>query len=82
MIPMHKALGHQLWSIGWDVMVRGDQPIFIEFNINNGFFLADHSIDECEQMANFYEREVSLSAETNTTAQTASTNPSITVSLD
>jgi hypothetical protein len=36
MIPMHKALGHELWSIGWDVMVRDGVPLFIEFNINNG----------------------------------------------
>ncbi len=47
MIPMHKALGHELWSIGWDVMVRDGVPLFIEFNINNGaspvVTLLDHS---------------------------------------
>ena len=37
-------------SIGWDVMVEGDQPIFIEFNINNGFFACDHTVDELYQM--------------------------------
>ena len=29
---------------GWDVMVRGDEPLFIEFNINNGFYVADHTV--------------------------------------
>ena len=29
-------------------------PLFIEFNINNGFFVADHSIEEVEQMIAFY----------------------------
>jgi hypothetical protein len=26
--------------------VLSDVPVFIEFNINNGFFVADHSIEE------------------------------------
>jgi hypothetical protein len=37
--------------------VRGDEPIFIEFNINNGFYCADHSVDELYQMVNFYRRQ-------------------------
>jgi len=61
MIEMHQALctkgSHELWSIGWDVMIRDGEPYFLEFNINNGFFVADHSIDECDHMAQFYQRE-------------------------
>jgi len=53
---MHKNLGKELHSIGWDVMVRDDEPLFIEFNINNGFFICDHSMDEAEQMAAFFAR--------------------------
>lgn len=56
-LKMHKNLGKQLWSIGWDVMIREDQPVFLEFNINNGFFVADHPLDECEKMCDFFERE-------------------------
>ena len=48
MIPMHKALGHELWSIGWDVMVRDGVPLFIEFNINNGTLSAMN--DPCRVM--------------------------------
>jgi len=55
-IKMHKNLGKELHSIGWDVMVREDVPLFIEFNINNGFYVADHSMDELETMAEFYSR--------------------------
>ena len=55
-IKMHKNLGKELHSIGWDVMVVGGNPIFIEFNINNGFYVADHSMPELEQMADFYGR--------------------------
>lgn len=55
-IKMHKNLGKELHSIGWDVMVRNDQPIFIEFNINNGFYVADHSMAELETMAAYYTR--------------------------
>merc|ERR1712070_235822 len=55
-LKMHKNLGKELHSIGWDVMVRKDDPIFIEFNINNGFFVADHSMPELETMAEFYSR--------------------------
>jgi hypothetical protein len=54
---MHKNLGKELHSIGWDVMIVGDEPYFIEFNINNGFFVADHSMDELELMAEYYSRE-------------------------
>lgn len=53
---MHANLGKELHSIGWDVMVRGDEPLFIEFNINNGFFVCDHSMEELEQMCEFYSR--------------------------
>eukprot|EP00933_Yihiella_yeosuensis_P051364 TRINITY_DN49293_c0_g1_i1.p1 TRINITY_DN49293_c0_g1~~TRINITY_DN49293_c0_g1_i1.p1 ORF type:complete len:499 (-),score=99.17 TRINITY_DN49293_c0_g1_i1:624-2009(-) len=53
---MHKALGKELHSIGWDVMVVEDEPYFLEFNVNNGFFVADHWVAECEQMAAFYEK--------------------------
>ena len=49
-IKMHKSLGKELHSIGWDVMVVGGNPIFIEFNINNGFFACDHTVDELYQM--------------------------------
>merc|ERR1712139_457549 len=55
-LKMHKNLGKELHSIGWDVMVREDVPVFIEFNINNGFYVADHSMDELETMAEFYSR--------------------------
>ena len=57
MRKMHANLGKELYSIGWDVLVREDTPIFIEFNINNGFFVADHSVEECEQMHAFFHRE-------------------------
>lgn len=55
-LKMHKNLGKELHSIGWDVMVRGEEPIFIEFNINNGFFVCDHSMPELWTMAEFYRR--------------------------
>jgi len=55
-LRMHKNLGKELHSIGWDVMIVEDKPIFIEFNINNGFFAADHSMDELEVMAAFYSK--------------------------
>ena len=35
-VQMHRSLGKELYSIGWDVMVVGDVAYFIEFNINNG----------------------------------------------
>lgn len=57
MKKMHKTLGIELFTIGWDVMVREDEPVFIEFNINNGFFLADHSVAEAEQMVTFYAKQ-------------------------
>jgi hypothetical protein len=53
-LRMHANLGKELYSIGWDIMIRDDIPYFIEFNINNGFFLADHCIEECEQMADYF----------------------------
>jgi hypothetical protein len=56
-LEMHATLGKELYTIGWDVMVRGDEAIFIEFNINNGFFVADHSIDELETMVAYYDKE-------------------------
>jgi hypothetical protein len=56
-LKMHKNLGRELWSIGWDVMVRKDEPVFLEFNINNGFFVADHPIEECEKMCDFFQVE-------------------------
>ena len=57
MIEMHTTLGQELYTIGWDVMVRDGKPLFLEFNINNGFFLADHSVDEAYTMAAYYEKE-------------------------
>lgn len=51
---MHKSLGKELFSIGWDFIIVDDKPVFIEFNINNGFYVADHSIEEVLQMINFY----------------------------
>ena len=57
MVKMHTNLGKELFSIGWDVLVRDDVPVFIEFNINNGFFVADHSVEECEQMSVYYAEE-------------------------
>lgn len=56
-LEMHKALGQELYTIGWDVMVRGDEPVFIEFNINNGFFVGDHTLEEVEQMTAYYGKE-------------------------
>lgn len=56
-VKMHRNLGKELWSIGWDVMVREDVPVFLEFNINNGFFVADHPIEECDKMCDFFSRE-------------------------
>ena len=57
MRKMHTNLGKELYSIGWDVLIRDSTPYFIEFNINNGFFVADHSVEECEQMHAFFHRE-------------------------
>ena len=56
-LELHQVLGKELWSIGWDVMVREDQPLFIEFNINNGFYVADHSVAEVRQMIQYYEAQ-------------------------
>ena len=53
-IKMHSNIGKEIFSIGWDLLIRKDEPVFIEFNINNGFFVADHSIEECEEMIEFY----------------------------
>ena len=43
---MHKNLGVELFSIGWDFMIVDDEPVFIEFNINNGFYVAEHTSEE------------------------------------
>ena len=45
-VQMHKTLGKELYSIGWDLMVVGDVAYFIEFNVNNGcaFSLLRHSV--------------------------------------
>jgi hypothetical protein len=51
---MHMNLGKELHSTGWDVMIVGKDPYFLEFNINNGFFCADHSLEELEIMAKYY----------------------------
>lgn len=56
-LKMHRNIGKEIWSIGWDVMIREEEPVFLEFNINNGFFVADHPIEECEKMCEFFERE-------------------------
>jgi len=56
-LKMHENLGKELWSIGWDVMIRGDEPVFLEFNINNGFFVADHPLDECWKMCEFFSEQ-------------------------
>ena len=56
-LEMHAVLGKELWSIGWDVMVRDGIPYFVEFNINNGFYVADQTIKEVLQMIAFYEEE-------------------------
>lgn len=55
-LKMHRNLGKELHSIGWDVMIVEDKPLFIEFNINNGFFVGDHGMDELEQMAAYYSK--------------------------
>jgi len=57
MVKMHTSLGRELYSIGWDVLIVEDVPVFIEFNIGNGFYVADHTVEECEQMSNFFSRE-------------------------
>ena len=30
-VMMHEVLGKEIWSIGWDVMVRDGVPYFIEY---------------------------------------------------
>lgn len=57
MVKMHTSLGKELYSIGWDVMIVKNVPMFVEFNIGNGFYVADHSVEECHQMAAFFSRE-------------------------
>jgi hypothetical protein len=54
---MHACLGQELHSIGWDVMIVGDKPMFIEFNINNGFFVCDHGMEELHAMVDFYSEQ-------------------------
>ena len=57
MVTMHTSLGQELYSIGWDVLIVEKTPVFIEFNIGNGFYVADHTVEECHQMADFFSRE-------------------------
>lgn len=38
-------------------MVVDNVPVFIEFNLNNGFFVADHSVEEVRQMIQFYKEQ-------------------------
>ena len=56
-LSMHRELGKELPNVGWDVMVRESGPVFLEFNINNGFLVSDHGVDMCERMLGFYEDE-------------------------
>ncbi|EKX47926.1 hypothetical protein GUITHDRAFT_106474 [Guillardia theta CCMP2712] len=56
-MSMHGELGKELANVGWDVMVREEGPVFLEFNINNGFLVSDHGIDQCEKMLKYYEEE-------------------------
>ena len=54
---MHKQLGKELSNIGWDIMINEKGVIFLELNINNGFLVSDHGIDQCNKMINFYKKE-------------------------
>ena len=56
-LSMHRELGKELPNVGWDVMVRDDGPVFLEFNINNGFLVADHGVEQSERMLGFFEDE-------------------------
>jgi hypothetical protein len=56
-LSMHRELGKELPNVGWDVMVRQDGPVFLEFNINNGFLVSDHGVDQSERMLGFFEDE-------------------------
>jgi hypothetical protein len=31
--------------------------VFLEFNINNGFLVSDHGVEQCERMLSFFEHE-------------------------
>ena len=31
--------------------------VFLEFNINNGFLVADHGVEQCERMLAFFHDE-------------------------
>ena len=54
---MHKQLGKELSNIGWDIMINEKGVIFLELNINNGFLVSDHGIDQCNKMIKFYKEE-------------------------
>jgi len=56
-LRMHKELGKELANVGWDVMVRESGPVFLEFNINNGFLVSDHGVEQCQKMLDFFEEE-------------------------
>lgn len=56
-LSMHAELGKELPNVGWDVMVRESGPVFLEFNINNGFLVSDHGVEQCERMLSFFEDE-------------------------
>ena len=56
-LKMHREIGKELPNIGWDVMVRESGPVFLEFNINNGFLITDHGVDQCERMIQYVEDE-------------------------
>ena len=56
-LSMHRELGKELPNVGWDVMVRESGPVSLEFNINNGFLISDHGVDQCERMIQYVEDE-------------------------
>jgi hypothetical protein len=39
MVAMHANLGAEIYSVGWDLLVVNATPVFIEFNIGNGFYV-------------------------------------------
>jgi len=57
MVAMHANLGAEIYSVGWDLLVVNATPVFIEFNIGNGFYVADHTVEECWQMATFFSEQ-------------------------
>ena len=36
---------------------RTHMQVFLEFNINNGFLVADHGVEQCERMLAFFHDE-------------------------